>query len=468
MFSESTASQAYIVVFSEGLGSSATRKIGRLKNEMVLCRLKLVQSGGYMIKEKIKNCLEANVALWQMEANSLPKVNYDEDTYEESNLYIGEPDDEGRIQWKYAPVNRILDFSELEMKYNIHLSEDLKAYYNAYFFLELKGFINNECISFNPLYEAVDVLENLDYFLSGEEDYEITDFIILGTYGHKYPFGINKTGNGQVVVLNDGNEEYVLAESLDKLFSLLKIENPRKGWYSVLTKTEQWQDDSSSFIGGKPCIPANVSLPVCKICGDPLTFFFQVAFPQGHMWEGKSLAFFFCTSTYHKHDNRDWFPPSLIAEDGADVPAEDLAPDNYQTLFRVFFFDTQDGILREDYSEKVMYQRIDWKLGKRRDKKIPIILDSEPIWMDSFQRERPKSCGGKNLQLVLQVADYFNFEKHSDAPPQMDRSYMVGEPPFHPRKENDYTLFCDFNRVFLWGTDDIEHPVFGINVQSDI
>ena len=56
------------------------------------------------------------------------------------------------------------------------------------------------------------------------------------------------------------------------------------------------------------------------------------------------------------------------------------------------------------------YQRIDWKEGRRRDKKVPIIL----------------------------------------------------------AEENNYTLFCDFNRVFLWGTIDKQNPVFGINVQSDV
>ncbi len=416
-----------------------------------------------MIKEKIKNCLEENIALWQLETNSLPKINFDQYTYETSNLYVGKPDTEGRIQWHYAPANRVLDFSKLEMEYHVALPQDLKDYYNAYFFLELNGFIDDECISFEPLDQIDDVLENLEFFISGEEDekFGTTDFIILGTYGHKYPFGISKTGNGQVVAIMEEDKEYVLAKSLCELFARLKIANPRLGWYSVLTSMEQKQDNSDSFIGGKPRISANIPLPVCKVCGEPLTFFFQLAFPKGHIWEGKSLAFFFCTSTYYKHDAQEWFPPRLLANDKADVPIEALDSDSYQTLFRVYFFDTKEGVLRQDYHEKVMYQRIDWKAGRRRDKKVPIILAGEPIWMDSFQRECPKSCGGKNLELVLQIADYFNFEKYPDAPPEIRRS-------FQPRKENNYTLFCDFNRIFLWGTDDKEKPVFGINVQSDM
>ncbi|HBV81214.1 MAG TPA: hypothetical protein DEB74_00145 [Lachnospiraceae bacterium] len=423
-----------------------------------------------MIKDKIKNCLEENIILWQTEANSLPKIKFDEYTYEKSNLYVGDSDTEGRIQWHYTPVSRVLDFSDLEMESHIVLPQDLKDYYNAYFFLELNGFIDGECISFDPIDEIDDVLENLAYFMSGEEDekFGTTNLIILGIYGHKYPFGISKIGNGQVVVVMEDNEEYVLAESLCELFTKLKVANPQLGWYSILTSIEQKDDDSDSFIGGKPCIPADILLPTCKVCGEPLTFFFQVAFPKGHMWEGKSLAFFFCTSTYYKHDAHEWFPPILLANDGEDVSFKELESNSYQTLFKVYFFDTKNGVLREDYHEKVMYHRIDWKPGRRRDKKIPIILAGEPIWMDSFQRERPKSCGGKNMELILQVADYFNFEKYPDAPPEMKKSYIANKNSFQPRKENNYTLFCDFNRVFLWGTNDKEEPVFGINVQSDV
>lgn len=71
----------------------------------------------------------------------------------------------------------------------------------AFFFLELRGFIDNECISFKPLDETVDVLDNLEFFLGGEEDgeSETTNFFVLGLYAHKYWFGISKFGKGQVV-----------------------------------------------------------------------------------------------------------------------------------------------------------------------------------------------------------------------------------------------------------------------------
>ena len=239
----------------------------------------------------------------------------------------------------------------------------------------------------------------------------------------------------------------------------------KQGCDSILTKTEQ--DNSTSFIGGKPYIPKDELLPICKVCGEPLTFFFQIAFPQGHMWEGKSLALFYCTCTTHKHDDMQTFPPSIhtgTANDLFNIPDGEINPETYQTLFRVIFFDTTEGVLREDYKEKVTYQRIDWKSSKKKNKKVPIIVAGEAIWSKEFGMERPASYEGKNMELVLQVADYFNFDKLYDASPEMEATYEKNN-PFIPRKENSYTFFYEFNRVYLWGTAEREHPSFWLNVQ---
>ena len=88
----------------------------------------------------------------------------------------------------------------------------------------------------------------------------------------------------------------------------------KQGWHSILRPGVQ--GNSTSFIGGKPCLPPSIPLPVCKICGEPLTSFFQVAFPEGHIWTGKSLAFFFCSS-YQEHESGSWMPPEIHpAENG--------------------------------------------------------------------------------------------------------------------------------------------------------
>ncbi len=122
-------------------------------------------------------------------------------------------------------------------------------------------------------------------------------------------------------------------------------------------------------------------------------------------------------------------------------------------------------MLRKDYKEKVAYQKIDWNASKKKNKKAPIIVAGEAIWSKEFGVERPISYEGKDMELVLQVADYFNFEKLDDALPEMEETYEKNN-PFVPRKENNYTFFFEFNRVYLWGTVEQENPSFWLNVQS--
>ena len=99
------------------------------------------------------------------------------------------------------------------------------------------------------------------------------------------------------------------------------------------------------------------------------------------MWAGKSLAFFFCSAAYHRHKDTEQLsrPVHADAKNDFDIPAGELAPSSYQTMFRAIVFDTADGVLREDYQERVAYQEIEWKSRRAKDKKTPIVLGGEPI-----------------------------------------------------------------------------------------
>lgn len=52
------------------------------------------------------------------------------------------------------------------------------------------------------------------------------------------------------------------------------------------------------FKGGFPNIPEYLKLPNCPLCNTEMTFFFQVAFPEKHIWYEKVMAVFHCTSCY--------------------------------------------------------------------------------------------------------------------------------------------------------------------------
>ena len=50
------------------------------------------------------------------------------------------------------------------------------------------------------------------------------------------------------------------------------------------------------LLGGVPLIPGATAIPRCKLCNAEQAFYFQVAFPPKHVWEGLSLAVFSCVA----------------------------------------------------------------------------------------------------------------------------------------------------------------------------
>ena len=169
-----------------------------------------------MFQEILKNYIDAFFKVYEEDLKSLPKLPYDED--EPSSLYVGEIDEEGWIEWQYVPVDRILDFSELEEEYAIHLSEELKEYYNSFYFLELGGFWNIKCIMLDKIDAATDVLDDFRNVLNEQED-----MIEIGSMD-SYASVFVKFVSGRVVLYDwEFEEEAVLADSLSEFFTKLKV-----------------------------------------------------------------------------------------------------------------------------------------------------------------------------------------------------------------------------------------------------
>lgn len=169
-----------------------------------------------MFQEILKNYIDAFFKVYEEDLKSLPKLPYDED--EPSSLYVGEIDEEGWIEWQYVPVDMILDFSELEEEYAIHLSEELKEYYNSFYFLELCGFWNNKCIMLDKIDAATDVLDDFRSVLNEQED-----MIEIGSMD-SYASVFVKFVSGRVVLYDwEFEEEAVLADSLSEFFTKLKV-----------------------------------------------------------------------------------------------------------------------------------------------------------------------------------------------------------------------------------------------------
>lgn len=77
--------------------------------------------------------------MWKGFNDSEPRIPYDESIA--PILYIGEADEDEYIYWLPKNKDVITDFSVIEKEYNIVLNQDIKDYFNSYWFLDLKGFL---------------------------------------------------------------------------------------------------------------------------------------------------------------------------------------------------------------------------------------------------------------------------------------------------------------------------------------
>jgi len=211
--------------------------------------------------------------------------------------------------------------------------------------------------------------------------------------------------------------------------------------YELIPTEAVTEVEATSFVGGHPHLPSTLALPTCAKCGKPLTFFYQVAFPEAHPWATRSLAVFACTSTWHPDD---LIPPLLPQLRDVIVPEDFL--NAYQTTFRLLVFPTRTALLREDYVPSIKFMA--WRLDQARNVAVTKSkVGGEPTWR--MRRENPASYTERPLTFLMQLAGHFAFERLQGAPtmardPQFDRLL-----PPSPR----YDLFVG-NVLYLWGTND--------------
>lgn len=206
--------------------------------------------------------------------------------------------------------------------------------------------------------------------------------------------------------------------------------------------------EDNSFIGGKPKLPLDIDIPVCDFCGEEQTFFFQVAFPQDHFWEGKSMAMFSCTSCAHK----GYLIPEMLPGhlSGVDIPEHFL--DKYQKNFRIFVFESSTSKVREDYKEKIAYR----KLSLVENKDVDIHenkIGGAPNWL--LEDESPNTYRTEyKMEFLMQIVEDYEFETVPGVPHQMWIGYD-GKPK--PSPNSFYELFLA-NNIYFFGTVGLQTP----------
>jgi hypothetical protein len=201
------------------------------------------------------------------------------------------------------------------------------------------------------------------------------------------------------------------------------------------------REHDHSFVGGRPHLPPEEALPLCRLCGSEQAFFFQIAFPDDHDWRGTSVAVFACVSC----TNEDRLIPEMLPEplNGADIPEGFL--DTCQENFRLLVFPTRSAIVRE-YTEKVRFRRLTLESGGE-----PAVafgrLGGVPAWVQ--EEERPASYARQvAMTFLMQIQPECEFHTVPGAPRQVALG-LDGKPTMTSRTH--YELFLG-NAVYLFGT----------------
>ncbi|MFK9094438.1 hypothetical protein [Bacillus salipaludis] len=218
---------------------------------------------------------------------------------------------------------------------------------------------------------------------------------------------------------------------------------------------QQQNESDRSFIGGHPCVPASMEIPVCQLCGAKQTFFFQAAFPESHIWHDLSMAVFACTSCAHE----EYLIPEMLQDTlpGADIPKGFL--ESYQRNFKIIMFETKEGKLRKDYKEKVQFKR--WNLTPVSENAISENkIGGQPNWL--LEDESPASYNSTvPMFFLMQLMEDFTFDIVPDAHPQIIIS-LRGNP--EPSKHRYYELFLA-NQLYFFGTNNRSEPLVYILTQ---
>lgn len=135
--------------------------------------------------------------MWKGFNDSEPRIPYDESIA--PILYIGEADEDEYIYWLPKNKDVITDFSVIEKEYNIVLNQDIKDYFNSYWFLDLKGFFRGTNVILEPVIPG----KELDNFMQ-----QLKGYYAIYNELRYIPLGVEVNNNNLIVVDNMNGKVY--------------------------------------------------------------------------------------------------------------------------------------------------------------------------------------------------------------------------------------------------------------------
>lgn len=222
----------------------------------------------------------------------------------------------------------------------------------------------------------------------------------------------------------------------------------------VFGNENEAQATQSCFIGGKPKLPNGTDIPDCSLCGRDQTFYFQIAFPEEHVWSGLTLAQFSCTSCADK----DLLIPQMLNGPlpGVNVPDGFLI--DYMKNFSCLVFETALGVTRHSYEEKIRFRALCSSANISAD---VFGLLSDPTWV--LEDESPGVYGENDaLEFVFQLAPHLEFSINDNADAQIEIG-LSGDEERSPFRH--YELFIG-NTCYYFGTTTEQRHVYIITQVS--
>ena len=149
------------------------------------------------MKIVLNDFFDKYLEMWKSFSGSAPRIAFDEEI--QPMLYIGDMDENEYICWLPKSKDVVTDFSLIEDDYKIVINQDIKEYFNSYWFLDLKGFYNGANVILEPVIPGKE-LDNFEQQLQGY-------YMIYNEISY-IPIGFEANDNNLIVVDNTNGKVY--------------------------------------------------------------------------------------------------------------------------------------------------------------------------------------------------------------------------------------------------------------------
>jgi hypothetical protein len=172
------------------------------------------------MKQALEEHFKRKYLRWKQYKNSLPVICWDEDV--PPFMYVGEVNSEGYVQWKAAEKDEVYDFKQIQDEFNFILNNDIKEYFNSYWFLELTGKYRDYSIILEPVIPGIGLRDfhfNLEEYFKSHRNQ--LNYIPIGFEANGLPIVMNNE-TGKVYIEDYENGSYKeIAYSIEELINQL-------------------------------------------------------------------------------------------------------------------------------------------------------------------------------------------------------------------------------------------------------